>query len=494
MRANSKENAEMQRVTDMEGTAAFKGRMGMNLQRRQDPDAKLVRAIGLGSATMLVMGNVLGSAIFLTTGIMAERMPSPALLLAAWIVGGLLALTGGLTCAELGAMYPHSGGWYVFLREAYGPIWGFMFGWAGLLVMLTGSVAAVAVGFAEYFSYFFPVLSTTNSIFSLPVPWGRFTVSSGQVVAAGSILLLAAINYVGVRMGNAVQAFLTAVKVVALAAVPMLALFLGRVRPSFTPVLANVHQPVFSFGVAMIAVMWAYAGWDYVCFASGEIKDPGRNVPRALIIGTVALTLLYVAVNLGYLFSLPMDEMKGVVRIGERAVTALIGPAGTAFVVIGIIISTFGCNASGVIPISRVCYAMSADGLFLKSAGGVHPRFRTPHVAIVLTCGWSALLTLSGTYEQLYTYVVFTSLLFNVAGGMTIFRLRRIHPDAPRPYRVWGYPVVPAIFILSTGSLVVSTLIERPVESIAGLGLIALGIPAYWYWSRTASKNNNTEK
>jgi len=493
MRANSEGTPAMSRARPLSSPAS-KNRMAIELPGKHDPDEKLVRAIGLGSATMLVMGNVLGSAIFLTTGIMAERMPSTTLLLAAWVVGGLLALTGGLTCAELGAMYPHSGGWYVFLREAYGPIWGFMFGWAGLLVMLTGSVAAVAVGFAEYFSYFFPVLSTTNSIFSARLPWGLFTISSGQVVAAASILVLAAVNYVGVRLGNAVQAFLTAAKAVALAAVPVLALALRPVRPSFSPVLAGVHRPVISFGVAMIAVMWAYAGWDYVCFASGEIKEPGKNVPRSLLIGTIALTVLYVAVNIGYMYSLPMGEMKGVVRIGERAVTALIGPFGTAFVVTGIIISTFGCNASGVIPISRVCYAMSSDGLFLKSAGGVHPRFRTPHVAIMVTCGWSALLTLSGTYEQLYTYVVFTSLLFNVAGGMTIFRLRKLHPDAPRPYRVWGYPLVPTIFILSTGSLVVSTLIERPAESIAGLGLIVLGIPAYLYWRRAAEREKGSQK
>ncbi len=458
-----------------------------------DSDAKLVRAIGLGGATLLVIGNVLGSAIFLTTGIMLERMPSSVLLLAAWIAGGLLALTGGITCAELGAMYPHSGGWYVFLREAYGPIWGFLFGWAGMLVMLTGSIAAVAIGFAEYFSYFFPVLSTTNILLSLSVPWGHFTISSGQMVAAGSIFFLGAINYFGVRMGNAVQALLTAAKFVALAMVPLLAVFLHPVKPSFSPVLEHIPQPAVSFGFAMIAVMWAYAGWDYVCFASGEIKNPGRNVPRALILGTIALTLLYVAVNLGYLFSLRIDEMKGVVRIGERAVGALIGPAGTALVVLGIIISTFGCNASGIIPVSRVCYAMSADGLFLRSAGGVHPKFRTPHVAITLTCAWSALLTLSGTYEQLYTYVVFTSLLFNVAGGMTIFRLRKAQPDRPRPYRAWGYPVVPAVFILSTAVLVVSTLIERPVESIAGLGLLVLGIPAYWYWKRTARIDTNLQ-
>ncbi len=456
-----------------------------------DPDEKLERAIGLGSATMLVIGNVLGSAIFLTTGIMAERMPSSALLLAAWVAGGLLALSGGLTCAELGAMYPRSGGWYVFLREAYGPIWGFLFGWAGMLVMLTGSIAAVAVGFAEYFSYFFPALSTSHIIFSLQVPWGVFAVSRGQVVAAGSILFLGMINYLGVRTGNALQALLTAAKFGALAMVPLLAIVVRPVTPVFSPVLADVARPGLSFGFAMIAVMWAYAGWDYVCFASGEIRNPGRNVPRALILGTVALTLLYVAVNVGYLFSLRIEEMRGVVRIAERAVRVLIGPAGTALVMAGIVISTFGCNASGIIPVSRVCYAMAADGLFLKSARGVHSRYRTPHVAIVLTCGWSALLALSGTYEQLYTYVVFTSLLFNVAGGMTIFTLRRTQPDRPRPYRTWGYPVVPAIFILSTAILVVSTLLERPVESIAGLGLLALGVPAYWYWKHSGEPESD---
>ncbi len=449
-------------------------------------DAGLIRAIGLSGATLLVIGNVLGSAIFLTTGIMAERMPSPVMLLLAWVCGGLLAFTGGLTCAELGAMYPRSGGWYVFLSEAYGPVWGFLFGWSGMLVMLTGSIAAVAVGFAEYFSYFFPELGTSRQFLSIPVPWGSFTISNGQIVAALSIAVLGAVNYVGVRTGNVFQAILTAAKVVALAAVPLAALLLHPVVPTLRPVLAGIESPCFSFAVAMIAVMWAYAGWDYVCFASGEIKNPGRNVPKALMLGTLILTVLYVTVNLGYLFSLSMGEMKGVVRIGERAISTLIGSGGSTLVVLGVIISTFGCNASGIIPVSRVCFAMSADGLFLRSAAAVHPKYRTPHIAIILTCGWSILLTLSGTYEQLYTYVVFTSLVFNVAGGLALFRLRRTQPDKPRPYRVWGYPIVPALFVLSTGILVVSTLIERPAESVAGLGFLMLGLPAYWYWSRGA--------
>src|SRR5262245_6097376 len=447
----------------------------------------LHREIGLVGATSLVIGNVIGSAVFLTTGIMAERMPSTSLILLAWIAGGLLALAGGLTCAELSAMYPRSGGWYVFLHEAYGPLWAFLFGWAGMLVMLTGSMAAVAVGFAEYFSYFFPSLSTARVLFSVPMPWGPFHISAGQFAAAGSIAALGAVNYVGVRMGNAVQVGLTAIKVGVIAAIPMLAFALHPVSPQFHSITSTVANPVSAFGVAMIAVLWAYSGWDFLCFASGDIMNPGRNLPRALIIGIVALTALYVTINIGYMFALGLDEMKGVMRIAERAVGGLIGAGGATAVAAGVMISCFGANASGVIPISRVCYALSADGLFFRSSAKIHPKFRTPHIAIVVICTWAALLALTGTYEQLYTYVVFTALIFNVAGGMTIFKLRRSRPDAPRPYRVFGYPFVPALFVLSTGILLINTLVERPVESLAGLGLVALGLPAYWYWSRRQS-------
>jgi APA family basic amino acid/polyamine antiporter len=444
----------------------------------------LSREIGLIGATSLVIGNVIGSAVFLTTGIMAERMPSASLILLAWIAGGLLALAGGLTCAELSAMYPHSGGWYVFLNEAYGPLWAFLFGWAGMLVMLTGSMAAVAVGFAEYFSYFFPSLSTTRILLSVPMPWGVFNISAGQLAAAASISVLGAVNYVGVRMGNAVQVVLTTIKVGVIAAIPMLAFALHPVSPEFNSASSTVANPLSAFGVAMIAVLWAYSGWDFLCFASGDITNPGRNLPRALIIGIVALTALYVMINVGYMFALGLDEMKGVMRIAEHAVSGLIGAAGATAVAAGVMISCFGANASGVIPISRVCYALSADGLFFRASAKIHPKFRTPHVAIVGISAWAALLALTGTYEQLYTYVVFTALIFNVAGGMTIFKLRRSRPDVPRPYRVLGYPIVPALFVLSTGILLVNTLFERPVESLAGLGLVALGLPAYWYWSR----------
>lgn len=450
----------------------------------RDPDAGLVRAIGVWGASLLVIGSVIGSAIFLTTGIMADRLPSATLLLAAWAAGGGLALFGGLTYAEMGAMFPRSGGLYVFLAEAYGPVWGFLFGWAGTLIVLTGSVAAVAVGFAEYFSYFFPALSTSRTVVALPLPGGRLAISAGQVVAAASITILGAINYVGVRWGNRVQASLTVIKVGALAAVPVLAVALARATPSFAPIVPDLPRPAAAFGVAMIAVMWAYEGWYYVAFAAGEIQNPSRNVPRALLIGTLALAAIYVTVNIAYMYALSMDEMRGVVRIAERAVTALVGDGGARLVAATVVISTFGCNAAGVISMSRVCYAMAADGLFFRAAARVHPEYHTPHVAIVLTCLWSMLLTLSGTYEQLFTYVTFASVLFGVAGGLAIFKLRRDRPDAARPYRAWGYPVVPAIFILGSAVLVVNTLVERPVESITGLGLVALGLPAYWKWSR----------
>lgn len=454
----------------------------------QDHDAKLIRALGLGSATLFVVGSVVGSGIFLTTGIMASSIPSASLLLLAWTLGGVLALTGGLTYAEMGAMYPRSGGVYVFLREAYGPLTGFLYGWAALLVVLSGGIAAVAVGFAEYLSYFVPALSPSRVILSVPLPiGGAWTLSAGQVAAVASISVLGAINYVGVRSGNMVNAVMTVAKVAGLAALPVMALLVQRVDPVFTPVVPpDLVRPAASFGVAMIAVLWTYEAWYFITYASGEIRNPQRTLPLALLFGILALIAIYVTVNVAYLYSLRIDEMQGVVRIAERAATTLVGPGGATFVALTVLVSTFGCNAPAILGGSRLLFAMSGDGVFFRSAGAVHPVYRTPHVAIVGLTAWSSLLALSGTYEQLFTYVMFASILFNVAGGIAIFRLRVTQPDRPRPYRAWGYPAVPVLFIGGSLAFVLNTLVERPVESLAGLGLVALGLPAYWYWTRTA--------
>ncbi len=452
-----------------------------------DADAQLVRAIGLSGATLLVVGSVIGSGIFLTTGLMVQELPSTTLVLAAWVAGGLLAMAGGLTYAEMGSMYPRSGGLYVFLSEAYGPVWGFLFGWACLLVILTGSVAAVAVGFAEYFSYFFPSLGTDRVLVTFDMPWGAWRISAGQVVAAASIAVITAVNYVGVRSGNVANTILTVAKVGGLILIPLLAIAYMRVDPALTPMVPpDAVRPFASFGVIMIAVMWTYEGWYYVAFAAGEIKDAARTVPRALIYGTIALTTIYVSVNLAYAFALTLEEMSGVTRIAEKAVTALVGPGGAALVAATVVVSTFGCNVAGVIASSRACFAMATDGRFFASAARVHPVHRTPHVALLVTSGWSALLTLTGGYEALFTYVTFASVLFGTLGGVAIFVLRTRRPEVPRPYRALGYPVVPALYVLGSLALVGNTLSERPLESIAGLGLVAIGLPFYFYWSRTA--------
>ena len=449
-------------------------------------DEGLVRAIGLSSAVLLVVGNVIGSGIFLTTGGMATLIPSASLLLLAWVLGGVLAITGGLAYAEMGAMFPRSGGVYVFLREAYGPLPAFLYGWASLLVVISGSIAAVAVGFADYLSYFVPAVSTSQVLLSFPLPWGRFDISAGQLVAAASIGVLGAVNYVGVRTGNLLNAVLTVVKVAGLAAIPVMALFAAGVTPSFTPVVpAEVSRPLASFGVAMIAVLWTYEAWYYVTYAAGEIKDPQRNVPRALVIGVAVLIGIYVAVNVAYLYALTIDEIQGVTRIAEKAALALMGPSGAAFIAATVVISTFGCNAAGMLGGSRVLFAMALDGVFLPAASRVHPVHRTPHIAIVALTIWSMVLTLSGTYEQLFTYVMFASILFSVAAGVALFRLRATHPDHPRPYRAWGYPWVPAVFVLGSTAFVLNTLFERPVESILGLVLVLTGVPVFLFYRRS---------
>lgn len=448
-------------------------------------DAVLLKAIGLKSATLFVVGSVIGSGIFLTTGVILTHIPSASLLLAAWVAGGAIALAGGLTYGELGAMFPRSGGMYVFLREAYGPLYGFLFGWAALLVTVSGGVAAVAVGFADYLGYLVPAVAANRILVDAATPFGTLRLTASQFTAVGSIAILGTINYVGVKSGNLTNAVLTAAKVAGLASLPILALLYGAADPSFTPVVpATIARPVAAFGVAMIAVFWAYDAWYFLTFAAGEVRDPQRTLPRALVAGIVIIATVYISVNVAYLFAVPIEEMQGVVRIGEFAASRLAGPAGGTFIAATVVLSTFGCNAAAILAGSRLLFAVARDGLFLRSVSVVHPRFRTPHVAIVATSAWAAVLAWTGTYEQLFTYVVFGSMLFHVGCGLAVFRLRRTRPDTPRPYRTWGYPIVPLIFVLGSLAMVVNTLMERPVESIAGLGFIALGIPAYWYWKR----------
>lgn len=453
------------------------------------PESSLVRAIGLPTAVLFVVGSVVGSGIFLTTGVMAETLPSTPLLLLAWVLGGAFALAGGLTYAEMGAMFPRSGGVYVFLLEAYGPLPAFLYGWVALLVVISGGIAAVAVGFAEYLGHFVEAVSPARAIVQVSAGGLNVTISAAQIVAAWSVLVLGAINYVGVRSGNLTNAVLTAAKVAALAALPILALFASRTAPAMSPAVPpGLDHPLAAFGIVMIAVLWTYEAWYFVMYAAGEVRDPKRNIPRALVLGILVLTAIYLTVNVAYFFALTLEEMRGVRRIAEHAAVAMVGARGADFVAATVVVSTFGCNAAAVLAGSRLLFAMARDGVFFRSAARVHSRYRTPHVAIVAMTLWATLLTLSGSYEQLFTYVMFASILFSMFGGIALFRLRRTMPDHPRPYRTLGYPLVPALFVAGSLVFVGNTLMERPVESIAGLGLLVLGLPAYWYWRAQARR------
>jgi APA family basic amino acid/polyamine antiporter len=444
----------------------------------------LVRALGVPSATLFVVGSVIGSGIFLTTGLMATVLPSATLLLAAWTVGGLLALAGGLTYAEMGTMFPRSGGLYVFLTRAYGPMVGFLYGWTALLVVMGGGIAAVAVGFADYVAYFVPTLGLDRSLVSAAVGPVPVDISAGKLVAVAAILTLSVVNYRGVEAGNLANVVLTVAKVTGLAAIPLMAMAAPRVAPDFALPSGSPTSWLVPFGVAMIAVFWTYEGWYFLTYAAGEVREPHRTLPRALVTGCLALTAIYVVVNLAYLYALPMAQIRGVSRIGERAASAMVGGWGATLVSLTVLVSTLGANAAAMLAGPRLLFAMAEDGIFFRAAAAVHPRFHTPHVAIVALAAWSSLLALSGTYEQLFTYVAFVSLLFSAAGGTAVFVLRWTLPDHPRPYRVWGYPLVPAMLVIAALAFVVNTLLERPTESLAGLGLMALGLPVFWYWRR----------
>jgi APA family basic amino acid/polyamine antiporter len=455
----------------------------------------LLRQLGLFDATMVMVGIVIGSGIFLTSGIMAKSIPSPGLILLAWIVGGFLTLAGALTYAELGAAMPEAGGQYVYLREAYGPLAGFLFGWLLFLVYQTGGIAGLALAFAEYFGYFFPSLSTSTVLLSQDISvfgssW-TYTLSAGQLVGIAVILMLSLFNFIGVALGKLIQNIFTVLKVGTILAIIVLGFSLGK-GTSFAldlqPAGMDLGQIIMGFGVALVAVIWAFDGWNNVNFVAGEIKNPQRNLPLALLMGTLGITVLYILTNWVYLYALPISEMTGVVRIAEKATAALFGGSTGAFISAAVIISTFGALNGSILTGPRVYYAMAKDKLFFKGVSRVHPRYRTPGFAILIQAVWSVLLTLVGTFEQIFTFAMFVSIIFWIGATASVFTLRKKFPDMHRPYKTWGYPYVPALFILASLGILLNTLIEKPIEAVSGLLFIALGIPVYFYWRRKSHK------
>ncbi len=447
-------------------------------------DSGLVRGLGPWDAALVTIGSVLGTGIFITTGDMARSLPHPGLILLAWLMGGVLTLAGALTYAELGALFPRAGGQYVFLKEAYGPLWGFLFGWAAFTVIQGGGIATLAVGFGEYLGAFLPFFSTRHVLLAA----GAWSVNGGQLAGALAIVFLTAVNYVGLREGAGLQNLVTIVKIGSLVG---LAVF-GLAAPAphqprlFAPLTGDLTLAVF--GVAMIAVLWSYDGWYAPTNLAGEMRRPERDLPIGLITGTLAVTLLYVLMNLVYVRALTVEQMGASPRIGEASAALLFGPAGARIITGAVLVSTFGCISSTILYAARIYLPMAEDGVFFPALARVHPRYRTPSASILAQGLWASLLTFSGTYEQLYTYVTFVIVLFHATTGAAVFVLRRTRPDAPRSYRAWGYPLVPAVFILSSLALVVNTLAERPRETLFGVGILALGLPAYAWWRRRSKE------
>lgn len=460
----------------------------------------LIRQLGLFDSSMVMVGIVIGSGIFLTTGIMAKSIPSGGLILLAWLVGGLLTLAGALTYAELGAAMPEAGGQYVYLREAYGPMAGFLFGWILFLVYMTGGIAALALAFAEYIGYFFPYLGTNHIIVTLDIPLLKgslhYSLSAGQMIGVSVIILLSIVNFIGVGLGKSIQNVFTVIKIGTIAAIIILGFAIGKGTPpelAMDPAGMSFGSIIIGFGVALVAVAWAFDGWNNLNFVAGEIKNPRRNLPLALILGTLGITFLYVLVNYIYLYALPMQETIGVVRIAEKATGALFGSSTGTLISALVIVSVFGSLNGSILVGPRVYFAMAKDGLFFQKVAHVHPRFRTPGFSILIQAVWASLLTLLGTFEQILTFAMFIAIAFWIAATAAVFTLRKKRPDLPRPYKTWGYPVVPAIFIIASTGILLNTLIEKPVEALAGILLTALGIPAYFYWKQHLKKGNSKE-
>ena len=434
----------------------------------QPESQTLPREIGILGSTAIVVGTIIGSGIFLVPHNVAQQVGSVFSLYLVWIVGGALALAGALSLAELGAAMPEAGGIYVYLRESYGKLFAFLYGWGSLLVIDAGSAATLGVAFGIYASGFIPL-----------------TPLEQKVLAGVVISVLTLINILGVKKGTAVQTIFTIAKLGGLAIIIGCAILLPPIAPavSVNP-LPTPHTTLSSFGVALVGVLWAYQGWHQLSYTAGEVKNPSKVLPIGFFLGTAIIITVYLAANAAYLHVLPLPVMAEHQRVAATAMQFLIGPRGARFVSALILCSIFGALNGTILTSPRVYYAMARDGVFFRIVARVHPKFQTPAVALILLGAWSTVLAVSGSFEGLYTYVIFAMWIFSGAAIAGVVILRRRLPNLHRPYLVWGYPFLPIAFILASLAIVANTLIAKPLESALGLAIVLAGIPLYFIWRR----------
>ena len=426
----------------------------------------LPRQLGALDATAIVIGIVIGSGIFLLPNVIARTLPSAGAILAAWIISGVLSFFGALAYAELGAMMPATGGQYIYLREAYGPMCAFVCGWTFMLAVLSGGSAWLAVTFSIYAGYFIPLSPAAR-----------------QVLSVALIAVLSAVNYLGVREGAWIQRIFTCFKIAALL-VLIAAAFLSPQSASATSAAPPSPITLAQFGTAMAACLMAYNGWSYVSFVAGEVRNPERNLLRALVIGMFAVAFLYIFANVAYLKIFTISEIAATERVGADLAMRTIGPIGGTFVSLTVLFSITGAVNGCILTAARIPFAQARDGLFFRRFGDVHPRFRTPGFAIIWGGVWTAVLVLTGSYDTLYTYSILAAWIFYTLSVAAVFVLRRKFPDRPRPYRMWGYPWTLWIFVAVSVWFMVNSFATQPAPSLLALVIVAAGIAAYGLWRK----------
>jgi basic amino acid/polyamine antiporter, APA family len=439
-------------------------------------EAHLVRRLGLWSSIGIVIGVTIGSGIFRTPAGIATRVPDPMLMLAVWLLGGLISLCGALSVAELAASMPQTGGWYVYLREGWGRLLGFLFGWSELVLIRASAVGAIATVFGEYFLRSIGIDPALNE-------------RTADYLSAGAIVFAAAVNVRGVQYGAAIAGISTIAKFGALAFLVLASILLGGQAGASTAHFAAGGAPVQAglFGLALISVLWAYDGFADLSFAGGEVANPQRNLPRAIIIGTLAILAIYLSANVAYLYVSPIERVAQSRLIAADTMLAIFGRAGVAFISVVVMLSAFGALNASMLASPRVFFAMADDGLFFRTVAKVHPRYNTPYVAILLAAALGVAFVLTRTFEQLSDTFVLSIWPFYACGVGALYILRRRKPDLPRPYRVPGYPVLPGVFIAGVIYLVVNALITDPIWTTVTFGIVLVGVPVYYAaFARTA--------
>ena len=448
----------------------------------------LIRGLTLWTAAAVVIGDTIGTGIFLVTSDMARSVGSAVLVFAAWVVGGLVVLCGAFCYAELGAAFPKAGGGYVYLNRGLGPLWGFLFGWMASFLDRPVAMATLAAGFLRFLAFLFPVVGTP--LFTYHLGHSEFTFTAAQPLAAAVVIAVTAVNYLSVRVGGAIQMLLTILKMSTI-----LAIVVGGVlfaRPSAAAVEAVPHAIHFDwaslsgFLTALVPAMWAYNGFNDLGDLGEEIVSPEKNIPRSILLGLSTVAVLYLLANLVYFHTLPFSQIAQSQHVASDVVRSFAGASGAVWLTVAMAISALGALHVTVLTGARIPYAMARDGVFFRFANRLQPKFRTPSGALIFLGTVSTLLALSGTYEELYSLFVFAGWIFFALTAVALFRLRSKEPNLPRPYRAWGYPFTPAIFLIAAIALTVNLWIVRPARSTLGLAVILAGIPFYYRWRETA--------